>query len=380
MLVDGLGLSGKTRTLVHLALGLDPNRFRPVVCTYSDERSVLTTQLESAGIPVHTLPARDGLDLGALSRTARLVRTINPDLVHCYNPRPILYGGIAARVRGVGATVGSLSAFACQVPDRQYDFLPQPLATKSKRNVYRNRIAAGTMQYLVTVSPSLGKRFCEYNHVPLAKLRVVPYGADVSAIESVTPDAARAMRTEIGAAPEDVIVGSVGRLVEQKDYPTQLRAFAKAVERAPRLRMVLAGDGPLEASIRTMIQELGIQDRVTLIGHCSRVPVLLRALDVFVMASKFEPYGVALLEAKAAGLPVVATRVNEIPEIIEDGRSGLLAEAGAPEEMAKLLVRLAEDRGLRERLGSQALVDARERHGITAAVRAYQDVYEAALN
>jgi glycosyltransferase involved in cell wall biosynthesis len=380
MLVDGLGLSGKTRTLVHLALGLDPSRFRAVVCTYSTERSVLTAQLESAGIPVHTLPARDGLDLGALSRTARLVRTIKADLVHCYNPRPILYGGIAARVRGVGATVGSLSAFACQVPDREYNFLPQPLATTSRRNVYRNRIAAGTMQYLVTVSPSLGKRFCEYNHVPLAKLRVVPYGADLSAIESVSAEAAREMRTEIGAAPEDVVVGSVGRLVEQKDYPTQLRAFAQAVRRAPQLRMVLAGDGPLEASIRTMIQDLGIQERVTLIGHCSRVPVLLRALDVFVMASKFEPYGVALLEAKAAGLPIVATRVNEIPEIIEDGRSGLLAGPGEPDEMANLLARLAEERGLRERLGSEALVDARERHGIAAAVRAYQDVYDAALN
>jgi glycosyltransferase involved in cell wall biosynthesis len=380
MLVDGLGLSGKTRTLVHLALGLDHSRFRAVVCTYSTERSVLTAQLESAGIPVHTLPARDGLDLGALSRTARLVRTIKADLVHCYNPRPILYGGIAARVRGVGATVGSLSAFACQVPDREYDFLPQPLATASRRNVYRNRIAAGTMQYLVTVSPSLGKRFCEYNHVPLAKLRVVPYGADLSAIESVSPEDARALRTEIGAAPDDLVVGSVGRLVEQKDYPTQLRAFATAVRRAPRLRMVLAGDGPLEANIRTMIQEFGVQDRVTLIGHCSRVPVLLRALDVFVMASKFEPYGVALLEAKAAGLPIVATRVNEIPEIIEDGRSGLLAAPGEPDEMANLLIRLAEERGLRERLGSQALVDARERHGIAAAVRAYQDVYEAALN
>lgn len=379
MLVDGLGLSGKTRTLVHLALRLDPARFRAAVCTYSSERSVLTAQLESAGIPVHTLPARDGLDVGALSRTARLVRTMKPDLVHCFNPRPILYGGIAARVRGAGA-VGSLSAFACQVPDRQYDFLPQPLATASRRNVYRNRIAATTMQYLVTVSPSLGRRFCEYNHVPLAKLRVVPYGADLSAIESVSPEAARAMRTEIGAAPEDVLIGSVGRLVEQKDYPTQLRAFAQAIGRAPQLRMVLAGDGPLEASIRTMIRELGIQDRVTLVGHCSCVPVLLRALDVFVMASKFEPYGVALLEAKAAGLPIVATRVNEIPEIIEDGRSGLLTSPGEPEEMADLLVRLAEERGLRERLGSEAVVDARERHGIAAAVRAYQDVYDAALN
>src|SRR5262249_3828675 len=126
----------------------------------------------------------------------------------------------------------------------------------------------------------------------------------------VSAEEIAALRAQLGAGKDTVLVGSVGRLVEQKDYPTQLRAFALAAKQEPRLRMVLAGDGPLRGEIEAMATQLGITERLVLLGHWTRVPALLRALDVFVLASKFEPYGVALLEAKCAGSAIVATAVN----------------------------------------------------------------------
>jgi glycosyltransferase involved in cell wall biosynthesis len=378
--VDGLGLSGKTRTMVYLATHLDRDRFAPVVCTLSDERTILVDQLEQSGVPVHTLPVRDGVDFGTAVRLGRVIRSTRASIVHCYNPRPILYGGLAAMFVRVRGTIGFLSAFACQVPDRTYGFLPEPLRTSSRRNVYRNRIAAHTMRYLVTVSAALGKRFCEYNALSLDKLRVVPYGADLSAVERVRPDEVATLRRELACGPNDVLVGSVGRLVEQKDYPTQLKAFALAAAQFPQLRMVLAGDGPLGPSLRALVEQLGIGDRVRFLGHWERVPCLLRSLDVFVLSSKFEPFGVALLEAKAAALPIVSTSVNEIPEIITDGVSGLLCPAESPERMAQLFVTLATDASLRERLGRAARDEASERHSLEASVRAYHSLYESCLN
>ena len=248
--LDGLGLSGKTRTMVYLASHLDPARFRAEVCTFSDEQSVLWNQLAASHIPVHTIRCREGLDVGAIVHVGKLIRATRATVVHCYNPRPILYGGLAAAALGVRARVGSLSAFACQVPDRTYGFLPQPLTTKSRRNVLRNRVSARLMCCLATVSESLGTRFCEYNGLAVDKLRVVPYGADLSAVDHVTAEEAEFLRRQMGFLPEHVVVGSVGRLVEQKDYPTQLKAFAKAAARVPQLRMVLAGDGPLADSLR----------------------------------------------------------------------------------------------------------------------------------
>jgi glycosyltransferase involved in cell wall biosynthesis len=376
--VDGLGLSGKTRSLVAVASQLDRRRFAPVVCRLNAEWSPLVGQLEAAHVPLHTIVCKDGLNTGAALRLARLAWAVKADVVHCSNPRPMLYGGVAARALGIRAVVGFLSAFACQVPDRPYAFLPQPLATVSRRNVYRNRLAATSMRFIVAVSRSLGRRFCDYNRVPLDKLRVISYGADLRAVDEVKPERASELRQELGCRRDDVVIASVGRLVEQKDYPTELQAFALAVARVPNLRLVIAGDGPLRPRLEQLARERGVADRVRFLGSWSDVPALLRSVDVFALASKFEPFGVALLEAKAAGLPIVATAVNEIPEIVTDGTSGLLTPPENAPTMAALFVRLAEDRACRVRLGANARVEAQQ-HGLQSAVAAYERLYEESL-
>ena len=374
--VDALGLGGKTKSLVDLACNLDPERYQPVVCGFNEEKGILVERLRAAGIPMHIVPCREGLNFGMVARLMPLIRSIRPAVIHCYNPRPIIYGGLAARLMGVRGTVGSLSAFACQVPDRNYDFLPQALCTVSRRNVYRNRLASRLMRYLVTVSSALGERFFRYNRLPLEKLRIVSYGANVEHAWSHTQEEIAVLRQQIGVRAGEILIGSVGRLVEQKDYPTQLKAFALAARQMPELRMVLAGDGPLAEPLKQLARELGIQNRVSFLGLWEKVPLLLRSLDIFVLASKFEPYGVVLLEAKAAGVSIAATNVNEVPEIIVDGRSGLLAAPGDPENLSRVLLALAADPGLRQSLGRQALVEARERHSLQAMLKGYQEIYD----
>jgi glycosyltransferase involved in cell wall biosynthesis len=103
-------------------------------------------------------------------------------------------------------------------------------------------------------------------------------------------------------------------------------------------------------------------------------------LNVFVMTSMFEPYGVALIEAKAAGLPVVATAVGEVPDLVSDGASGLLVPSKSPEPLARALVRLARDAESRRRMGGTSLREARERHDLNKCLGAYQDLYDAVRN
>lgn len=378
-IVDGLGLSGKTRHLVSLVTRLDRRRFTPIVCRLSDEPSAFVAELEAARVPLHTIPCRDGLRPQLVPRLAKFAWSVDADIVHCYNPRPMLYGGLAARAIGIRATVGFLSAFACQVPDRAYAFLPQPLATSSRRNVYRNRVAAASMCAIVTVSRRLGDRFCEYNGVPAEKLRVIGYGVDVRAIDRVPATRTAQLRRSLGFGLGDIVIGSVGRLVEQKDYPNQLRAFALAASSVPNLRLAIAGEGPLRSPLDQLAIDLGVADRVRFLGNQDDVPLFLRSVDLFALASKFEPYGVALLEAKAAGLPIVATAVNEIPDIIAHGESGVLTPPEDVNGMASAFVALASDRSLRSRLGASARRDA-ERHSLSAVVDAYEALYDACLN
>jgi len=376
--VDGLGLSGKTRNLVSVVSQLDRRRFIPIVCRLNAERSPLVGQLEAARVPLHTIECGDGVIPRIVLQLARLAWSVKADIVHCYNPRPMLYGGLAARAIGIRARLGFLSAFACQVPDRSYAFLPQPLATASRRNVYRNRLAAASMRFIVTVSSSLGRRFCQYSGVPLEKLRVIGYGADLRAFDRITPEQVSALRRQLGFRSDDVVIGSVGRLVEQKDYPTQLQAFALAAARVPGLRMAIAGDGPLRSPLEQMARDLAVADRVRFLGNLDDVSTLLRSVDLFALSSKFEPFGVALLEAKAAGLPIVATAVNDIHEIVSDGESGLLTPPENAANMADLFVKLAQDRDCRARLGARARIEAQQ-HSLQAAVAAYETLYDPAF-
>jgi glycosyltransferase involved in cell wall biosynthesis len=386
--MDTLGLSGRTKGIIDLALHLDPARYRPLFCSLGDETSELAERLHERSIPVEVLPLPAGLRPDGVWKLAQVIRRHAIQVVHPVNPRPLLYAGAAARLTGVRSTVGSLSAFACQVPDREYRFLPQELVNRGRRQALRNQIACRLMQHVVAVSEELGERFCRFTadaSGPLSglmyrslrrRMHAISYGIDLAPYRKVTGAEIAALRAQLGAADDTVLVGSVGRLVEQKDYPTQLAAFALAARQEPRLRMVLAGDGPLRGAIEAQASELGITDRLVLLGHWTRVPALLRSLDVFILASKFEPYGVALLEAKCAGCAIVATAVNEIPKLLRDGITGLIVPAESPEPMAEAFLRMARDARLRKALADAAFAEAANKHSIDAVAGAYQALYD----
>jgi glycosyltransferase involved in cell wall biosynthesis len=385
--MDSFGLSGRTKGIIDLALNLDPRRYRAVFCSLTDESSVLVDRLRESSIAIEFLPLAAGLRPDGVAKLVSLIRRYKIGVIHPVNPRPLLYSALAAQLTRVRA-VGSLSAFACQVPDRVYTFLPQELVNRGRRQAVRNQVAVGLMDYVVAVSDDLGERFCRFTSSalgPLAgvgyrmlrkRMRAISYGIDLGPYNAVTRDEIAALRAQLGATSDTVLIGSVGRLVEQKDYPTQLAAFAIAARTEPRLRMVLAGDGPLRAAIEAQAAELGISDRIVLIGHWTRVPALLRSLDAFVLASKFEPYGVALLEAKCARTTIVATQVNEIPKILKDGVTALLVPAETAGPMADAFVRIARDAALRKSLAARAFAEAETKHSIQAVAGAYQALYD----
>jgi len=371
--VDSLGLSGKTRALANLALNLDRKRFRGFVATLAPPEGMLVDELRAANIPVEHVPCDDGVHVGVVARLARLARKLRPAIVHCYNPRPMLYGGLAAAAVGRPA-IGTLSAFACMGGDREYAFLPQPLHTRSLRNRLRNRLVGALMQRIAAVSDRAGSAFCTANAIPRDRLVIINYGVDVDADERVAASDIARVRAEIGAGPGEVLVGSVGRLVEQKDYPTQLRALALAARHAP-VRMVVAGAGPLLEQLRVLARRLGVADRVCWLGERRDVPAVLRCLDSYVIASKFEPFGVSVLEAMAAGLPIVSTDVDELPEILDRGRAGVLVPPERPEDLAEALERVCADRELRSRLGTHARQVVRTRYSLAVAQKAYVNLY-----
>lgn len=322
--------------------GLDADRFH--------------TALEERGIPF--VRVRCGHD--ASPRLARAVvgavRAEAPDLLHTHMVHADAYGSLAAHVLRIPF-----------VSTRHNDdrYLLGPFR-------YVDRALMHGVKRIIAISDAV-RTFHVAAGLPAEKLVTIHYGLDdpPRRPSETTPAAA--------GIPDDVpLVLAVGRLIEQKDHATLLRAFARMHEREPSARLAILGWGPLEARTRALADSLGIDAAVTLAGRVEPSAWLERAA-VFAHSSRWEGFGIVLLEAMLAGLPVVATSVSAVPEIVVDGETGFLVPAGDDEALAARLLDALSDTALARRLGDGGRRRAREEFSVEKMTSRTVDVYDEAL-
>ena len=285
--------------------------------------------LDELGIPHRSV--RCGLDASPrLARdVVRAVRAESPDLVHTHLVHADVYGGAAARLLGIPS-----------VSTRHNDdrYLLGPFR-------YVDRAFARPAKRLIAISDAVRSFLEQVGHDP-AKLLTIRYGLD-----ELPATASKPTPAEAGIPADAPLAVAVGRLIEQKDHATLLRAFALVHASLPEARLAILGGGPLEGETRRLVAELGLEDAVTLPGRTDIRDWLERA-DVFVHSSRWEGFGIVLLEAMLAGLPVVATRVSAVPEVVADGETGLLVEPGDHVGLARHLESLLTDRERAAALGA----------------------------
>jgi glycosyltransferase involved in cell wall biosynthesis len=184
------------------------------------------------------------------------------------------------------------------------------------------------------------------------RLVTIPYGIDIAPFATVSDDEVAACRREWGIADGQLAIGFVGRLVEQKSIDTLIRGVAKFV-RATKTdaKLVILGKGALHDALHRCAEEEGIAERIVWVRFRADIPLVMKAFDVFAMTSIFEGFGLVLVEAMAAGRPVLASRVSAIPEVVVDEENGILVPPRSPEAVAAALARLS-DPALRQRFGS----------------------------
>jgi glycosyltransferase involved in cell wall biosynthesis len=192
--------------------------------------------------------------------------------------------------------------------------------------------------------------------------------------ESLRQDA----RTKLGIPANALVIGCVGRLVALKNHQILLDQIPALAGRHPNLQVVLAGDGPLLENLRAQVAGLGVVDRVNFLGPVNNIAALLPAFDIFALPSKTEGLSIALLEACAAGLAVVATRVGGNPEIVNDGVTGRLVEVDNAQELARALDQMLSQPAVRQKLGSAASEWVRKHASMEALQTAYDVFYNTA--
>jgi len=298
----------------------------------------LVPVFRQAGIPVHLLKARGHFDPLALGRLVRLVREGHFDIVHSHLFRADIYAGLAVAQLG---------------EDR-----PLLVSTRHNDDRFFLNPFVGIVHYLISARQNLIIAISDHiAHFTVARgvrhparVRRVYHGLEPPVTRALEREGQR-IRSELGISPDAFLVGNVGRLAPQKGQRHLIGAMPALLARIPRAHAVIAGGGDLENFLLDLAEETGVAERVHVLGPRKDVPALMHAMDVFAMPSIWEGFGLVLLEAMAAGRPIVASRVATIPEVVVDGQTGLLVPAGDPLALAEALAQLADQPGLAARMG-----------------------------
>jgi glycosyltransferase involved in cell wall biosynthesis len=297
--------------------------------------------LEEAGVPFSHVRCTSDVSPRMAAAVTGAVKACRPDVLHTHLVHGDIYGSIAARAL-------RLRLVSSRHNDDRYLLGPF-------RHV--DRVFARPARRIIAISDAV-RRFLEQAGLPRDKLVTIRYGLDElpAAPSEVLPE-------DLGLSASSALILAIGRLTAQKDHATLLRAFARAHTHHPEATLAILGIGPLEQETRALIASLDLERSVLLPGRVE-IGSWLRRADVFAHTSRWEGYGLVLLEAMLASLPIVATRVSAIPEVVAEGETGLLFAPGDAVGMGEALTGLLSDRRRARLLGEAGLRRAREHFSV----------------
>lgn len=361
-ILPSLRPDGGERIAVYVASRIDRRRFEPaVVSVNAPVGSDLETALAEAGVRVWYLGKGAGFDWRIYSKMQQVFREFQPDIVHTHM-QVLRYAFPSMLIHKPRLMLHSVQ----NVADRELEWRGRML----QRVGYRFGIKpiAVAREVAKSVERIYNIRNCEviWNCVPTDH-----YGSPQIGREE--------WRAQQGFAPDDVLFVCVARFFPQKNHPLLLEAFARGPAGDPRARLLLVGAGPLLPQAQAEAKRLGIMEKVHFLGLRSDIPDLLAATDTFVLSSDWEGAPVALIEAMAAGLPVIATAVGGVAESFQNHKEGILLQPGDAAGIAQAMTMLLHNGELRRSMGAAAAVRAREQSDIGKMVRAYEDLYARAL-
>ena len=299
------------------------------VSLYHD-RTPIARRMEEAGIRIVYLDKKLGLDLSMVPKLIKIIRRERPDVVHTHLD-VIKYAVLAAKLAGVKKCVHTVHSLA----DREAEGRVQKIIN----GFYFRR----GWSVPVALTPEVQSSVSEFYGLPLSRVPVIYNGIDLS----------RCVPKTTYETGETVTILHVGRFDVPKNHPGLLEAFRLLLETHPECRLRLVGDGELRPDMEKLAREKGIADFVEFCGMQSNVYPYLHDADIFTLPSIYEGNPMTIIEAMGTGLPIVASRVGGIPDMISDGESGLLVEP-EPQSICAGLTRLVGDAALRQRLGLAA--------------------------
>jgi len=364
-----LTTGGMENGVVNLVNWIPSGRFHHIIISLTDCAD-FQSRIRNESVEVFALHKRPGKDIGCYMRLWRLLLRLQPDIVYTHSM----------------ATLDvQFFAFLAGVPGRIHGEHGQRssgmIAGQSARPWMR-KLAAPIVHRYTTVSEDLTHFLSGPVGIPPARVTQIYNGVDTERFHPRDP----AARPRLGGdvlPPDAIVIGTVGRMEKVKDQITLVSAFLHLLKAepalAPRLRLALIGEGPLRAECRQLLDASGAGDLAWLPGNQDQIPEILRQFDIFVLPSISEGTSNTILEAMATGLPVVATAVGGNPELVLEGKTGLLAPAGDPVSMAQAIARYLKEPSMRAAHGEAGRARVQSHFSMQAMVENYMAVYQTVL-
>jgi glycosyltransferase involved in cell wall biosynthesis len=352
-----LPVGGAEDLLVSIMTGLEARRFQTkAVCL--GELGPVGQELRRQGYQVTAL----GLDVKRspwwrlIGAVRQELRRQQPHILHTHLYHPNLYGRLASLGLGLAGVVASVHNAYTRV--------------KLHRCLW-NFLLAGCTDRLLVGSRQVYADVRRYDRVPTRKIVMLPYGIRMA--EVVCPLSKTAAKAALGLT--GFCLGTIGRLEEQKGHRVLLAAIPALVSQIPDLQVILVGDGRQRGALEQQARELGIAPLVHFLGTRRDLALLYRAMDVFVLPSLWEGLPLVLLKAMAAGLPVIATRVSGVEDVVQDGVNGCLVPPGDPAALAQAVLALQARPELWKPWGKAAQETIHRAYSVEAMLRKLEELY-----
>jgi len=353
--ITELDPGGAERMFVELVCGLDRARWDPTVISLGDESEPLVQRLRDAGVEVRCLAVKRRWDLSAIGRLARELRSLSPDLLQTWLLHANVAGCLAAGRVGLEPVLTGI-----RVAER-----------RGRWRLWLERLCTRRARRHVCVSGDVADFSRDHTGLDSSKLVVIANGVDVAGLAGADP----VDLSKQGIAAGVPVVAWIGRLEPQKDPLAAVEVMAQCQASQPECHLILAGEGPLRSEVLGRIAGLGLTQRVHLLGQVSDIPALLARSCGLLLTSRWEGMPNVVLEAMAAGRPVVARVVEGVSDLVEDGVTGWLVGDDQISSLAAALERLLDDRGGAELMGARGQLKVSGEYSIEAMVAGYEALW-----
>lgn len=362
-IIAKLPVGGVENQLAMVVKRYDRERFQPFVCCLSGE-DVVGREIEDSGTQVIYLNKLQHQFRWSIVRDIyNLIKRKDIKIVRTHQYHANFYGRLAAIWAGVPCIVASVHNV-------------YTIDKKIHRRII-NKILSRFTDRVVAVSEAVKNDILKYDRVKRDEVGIIYNGVDVNRFLNVNGDL---VRREFGIAPDTTVVGTVGRLTMQKGHKCFIDAISKIKGNFPEIAFLLIGDGSLKNDLESYAETLGMKNNIIFAGSRRDIPEVLAAMDIFVFPSLWEGLGTAVLEAMAAGKPIIASDLPPIREMIEHKKNGMLAPVKDSTALAQSIKLLLDDKKFAESLGRSAKEKASSCFSIETTVSNYTALFENVLN